>query len=114
MPRPHTAYMTWLLIFFIAPTLIMWIFAYDTLWKYRATFKHCIILGLVFGVTWDYFAIVTKMWYWPELCCFLPRVAGLPLEEVVFIVSVVIAICTTTLIARDIYDTHRKHLARRK
>lgn len=104
-----TPYLAWLFIFIVAPTLIMWSVFYSSLWKYKKTFIHCIITALLAGLLWDIFAIATKMWTWPDGCCVLPRVGPLPLEEVLFIVFVTCLVCTTTLVAREIYLSHLKH-----
>ena len=104
-----TPYFIWLLIFVITPTLILWLADYRTLWKYRMTYLHIFITAIVVGVAWDFFAITTKIWEWPETCCSLPRIAGLPLEETLFIIFVTLLTCTTTLVTRDIYLTHLRH-----
>ncbi|MBI2008948.1 lycopene cyclase domain-containing protein [Candidatus Saccharibacteria bacterium] len=110
MPRPHTAYLIWVFIFLVIPGAILWFAAWQTFWKYRKAFTQCILIALIIGLAWDFFAIKTEIWGWPEQCCALPRVYGLPLEEVLFIVFTANVICATSLIAREIYLNHRKQL----
>lgn len=63
-------------------------------------------MTLIFGSAWDYFAILTHIWGWPATCCILPRINGLPLEEVVFIGLFSLYVSTITLILRDVFLAH--------
>lgn len=100
-------YLTWLILFVILPTAIMWLFAHDMLWRYRRVFVFCIVGSLIFGLAWDAFAVLTKIWFWPEECCILPRIWKIPFEEVLFIVFVASYVVTLTLVLRAVIKHHQ-------
>ncbi len=104
-----TPYFSWLVIFVILPTLLLWAVAYKHLWKYRVAILAAVGVNLVVGIIGDYYAIMVKIWGWPTECCSLPRVAGLPTEELLFMIFGSIFIASTALVVRDIYQTHRRH-----
>jgi lycopene cyclase domain-containing protein len=111
----HYNYIEWLLIFFVAPTAVLWVFLFDHLWKYRNVFLYCSLVAIPFGLAWDYFAVITKLWWWPESCCIAYRLpAGVPFEEVLFISSATLMTSTIAIVVRDIYKNHMKakHRAR--
>lgn len=101
-------YLTWLLLFFALPTVVLWVFFFKHLARYWFAFLSLIGFSLVFGVAWDYFAIWQKIWGWPESCCTLPRVHGLPLEELLFISLAALYVGTMTIVGRDIYLNYVK------
>ena len=108
-----TPYITWLLIFICLPTAVQWAFFYKHLWKYRVVFMFIMFASMVFGVTWDYYAIWQKIWWWPAKCCSLPRIHGLPLEELLFMCFTSLYLSTLTIVVRDIIKTHR-HLKKKR
>jgi lycopene cyclase domain-containing protein len=105
-------YFAWLLIFLVIPNIILWSAAHRLLWKYRQVFVYTVAIALAVGISFDYYSMATKTWGWPKECCTLPRVAGLPLEEILFGIFAAIFITSGTLIARDIYTTHRRVIKR--
>ena len=105
----NTTYVGWLFIFIIFPMAVLWALFFPLMWKYRSIFIKVIAISLVFGLAWDIFAFHTKMWYWPEDCCMLPRFQGVPGEEVFFISFVASYIVSMTLVVRERYILHRKH-----
>jgi len=102
----HYPYLEWLVIFLIAPTAILWFLFHSVMWKYRIGLLLSMAFWLIVGLGWDYYAIHSKIWGWPSTCCALPRVGGLPLEELLFICFSTLFISTITLVVRDIFLTH--------
>ncbi|MBI5906576.1 lycopene cyclase domain-containing protein [Candidatus Saccharibacteria bacterium] len=111
---PQLTYLKWLSIFFFIPIVFLWATSFQLLWRYKRTFIHCIVLSVIFGLTWDYFAVFTHLWDWPTVCCVEQRLpGGVPLEEILFIALAVTLISSSTLIARDVFMNHKKQKARR-
>src|SRR6185437_11964428 len=98
-----TPYFTWLIIFFVLPTLILWTTSFRLIWRYRKVFIYTISLALIAGVLMDYYAIATKTWGWSSQCCSLPRVSGLPLEEIFFGIFSAVFITSSTIVAREVF-----------
>lgn len=96
-----------------APLAIMWVVFFPMLWKYHRAVIASTALALIVGIPWDIFALKAKIWGWPDGCCSLPAVAGLPLEELLWIIFAGVGISTITLIIRDTYLKHRFHAKRR-
>lgn len=101
-------YVTWLLIFFILPMLMLWLFFWKNLWKYRTVFLKTTTLALMVGLVWEAYAIKFSIWGWSAACCNLPRVYSLPLEEVVWIICYAVYTTTLAIIVRDLLVKHRK------
>ena len=96
----HLAYLQWLLLFAIIPTIVLWVFFYAELIKYPRTFLKCVGQALVVGGVWDLFATRIGIWNFPKGCCIEPRLWYLPWEEWGFLVFVTIYIVTISLVLR--------------
>jgi len=93
-------YLTWLLIFVWLPTLLLWITNFHTLRLYTKTLSLCIFFALVFSTPWDYWAIKTKIWVFPQDTNLGIWFGGLPLEEYLFIIFVTFEVSTLTLVLK--------------
>lgn len=104
-----SAYLTWVLIFFLTPSVLLWLFYWRHLWKYRLIFIFIIACSIAMAFLWDFYAVRYSIWGWPEGCCSLARIHGsIPLDEVLWATFGAIYICTVTIVIRDILLTHRK------
>lgn len=107
-------YLTWVLIFFVTPTAILWLLFWKHLYKYIGIFVIGMVFAIIIGLAWDVYAVVNHIWSWPASCCNLARLPyGIPSEEIIWAISMALYICTVTIIARDILVTH-KRLKRQK
>jgi len=102
----YAAYPIWLLVFFLVPVLLLWVFAYKYLRPYRSVFVKIASLCMVIGSLWDVFAVRTGIWMWPLTCCVLPRFYSIPLEELGFMFLGGLYIASLTIIVRDILKVH--------
>ena len=93
-------YLKWLFLFLAIPLAIIWIYYFKILKKYKKTFIAVIIGSLIFGIPWDYMAIKEKLWYFAEQKILGIWIAGLPLEEHLFILLFGLLVSSTTLILK--------------
>lgn len=103
-------YIQWLLWSIWIPVLVIWAFFFRILKNYPKTIIKVILGCLAFGITWDYFAIKTNIWYYPNGCCINQRVWGLPIEEFAWVVSAAVLISSVTIVTY--YITRRKNYKR--
>src|SRR3954464_13621252 len=102
-------YISWILIFFVIPTAVLWLFFWRHLLKYWTVFLFVIVCSTMAGLTWDAYAVKTGIWHWPAACCNLARLpGGIPQEEIYWAIAAATYICTVTIISRDIFKMHRK------
>lgn len=92
------AYLLWLVVFVCLPLLVLWVWRYTTLLRYRRVVIFTLIGSLIFAVPWDAVAIKQRIWYFTK-----PEVVGwwflgLPLEEWLFISLVTLSFTTITII----------------
>lgn len=93
-------YIKWLLIFVWLPTLILWSTNFNLLKRYKKTLWFCVFCALAFSVPWDFWAIKTKIWVFPQDTNLGIWFGGLPLEEYLFIIFVTLEISTLTLVLK--------------
>ncbi|OGH42612.1 MAG: hypothetical protein A3H79_03435 [Candidatus Levybacteria bacterium RIFCSPLOWO2_02_FULL_36_8b] len=89
------------------PTLLMWIYNFKILRLYKKTLFACVFWALVFSVPWDYWAIKTKIWNFPNNTNLGIWFGGLPLEEYLFIIFVTFEISTLTLVLKNKIKSNR-------
>src|SRR3972149_11459596 len=82
------SYLIWLSIFVWFPTLLLWIFNFKLLWKYKITLLHIIFFSLIITVPWDLLAVKTHIWIFPKGTNLGIFVGELPLEEYFFFIFV--------------------------
>lgn len=102
-------YLPWVIVFFIGPTALLWIVFFAHLKSYRGVFIRIMICSMVAGMLWDLFAVVTHIWTWPGVCCVLPRIATIPLEELFFMAFGSLYIASLAIILRDVTTKHRRN-----
>lgn len=95
------SYIMWLSIFVWVPTLLLWITNFRILRQYKRTFLFCIFWALIFSVPWDWWAIKTKVWIFPQDTNLGIWFGGLPLEEYLFIIFVTFGVSTLTLVVKN-------------
>ena len=102
-------YIDWILIFFVLPTAIMWLFFWRHLVKYWTVFFFVIACSVIAGLAWDAYAVKVGIWFWPASCCNLARLpGGIPREEIFWAISAAAYICTVSIISRDVFKMHKK------
>ncbi|MBI2547487.1 MAG: lycopene cyclase domain-containing protein [Candidatus Aenigmarchaeota archaeon] len=92
--------MIWLSLFVWLTTLVLWTFNFNVLKHYKKTLLLCIFFALVFSIPWDYLALKTGMWNFPKENNIGILLAGLPLEEFLFIIFVTLEVSTITLVLK--------------
>lgn len=101
-------YPLWLLVYYAVPIALLEVFAYKHLRPYHRIYPVVAGVCIIIGSLWDLFADVTGIWWWPAGCCWLPRVATIPLEEIFFMALSAIYIAQLTIIVRDIVRSHHR------
>mgnify|MGYP001580350402 CR=1 FL=1 len=94
------SYLMWLTILVCFPLSVLWLTHLKSLMKYKRTISLCVFSGLLFGIPWDYWAIQTRIWEFPRENIVGIWIAGIPLEEYLFLVFVTMLISTITLILK--------------
>lgn len=108
----HGTYLIYLLIFFIGPTVALWLLFGRRLWHYRTVFVVMIAVGWIGGSLWDALAISSNIWVWPVECCIVRKIGVLPVEEFLFMTVTPIYVATVTILVRD--AVIQKHHAKRR
>ena len=88
----------WLLIFTISPLMILWIWKFKYLTKYKIVFFLAPIGSLIFSIPWDIISVKENIWYFTE-----PHILGiyilwLPIEEWFFIILVTLVFSSVTVV----------------
>ncbi len=94
------AYLIWLSIFIWFPILLLWIFNFKLLWKYRITLLHVMLFALIFFIPWDLLAINTHIWSFPKGTNLGILIGKIPLEEYLFTVFGALFAGCLTIIAK--------------
>lgn len=102
-------YLSWVFLFQVAPTAVLWLFFWRHLFKYWKIFVFVVTCSVVVGIVWDQYAYSVGIWFWPKDCCTLIRLpGGVPTEEIFWAIAASTYISTITIISRDIFKTHKK------
>lgn len=92
------SYWIWLAIYVFIPIIIMCIWKWNLLSKFKKTIVLCGIGSLVFAVPWDHFAIKDGLWWFPENEILGIWFLGLPIEEWCFIFFIGMEVAMMALI----------------
>ncbi len=92
------SYLLWLTVFIIFPLLVLWVWQFHYLIKYKLVFLFAIIGSLIFAFPWDNLAIREHIWYFTKPYVIGIWFLGLPLEEWLFVILVTFLISTTTVL----------------
>lgn len=99
-------YFQWLSLFVFLPTAVLWLAFPRVLIEYRTTYAVAILGSLLVSIPWDLVAVRTGIWQFPDGCCAGPEIAGLPIEEYIFISSVAVYVSTLALVARYYFSRY--------
>ncbi|MEZ4180117.1 MAG: lycopene cyclase domain-containing protein [Candidatus Doudnabacteria bacterium] len=92
------SYLIWILIFVIAPILLLWLFNFRYFIQQYKVFLWAILGAIIFSFPWDLISIREQIWLFEK-----PYIAGwwlfgLPIEEWLFIILVTVMFVSVTLI----------------
>lgn len=93
------SYILWLSVFVWFPTILLFAFYFNLLWKYKKTLVWAMFFALVFSIPWDFLAVKTNIWFFPEKT-HIAMIGALPLEEYFFIIFVTLLISCLTIVIK--------------
>lgn len=91
-------YLIWLLIFVILPLIILWIWKFRDLAKYKKVFFLAPVGSLIFSIPWDIIAVRENIWYFREPHILGIWLFGLSIEEYLFIIFVTLLFSSITVL----------------
>lgn len=91
-------YPIWLFLFAVIPCLLLLVWKYKTLRKYKKVIIFALIGTVVFSYPWDLIALHERIWYFTPADIFGIYIAGLPIEEWVFIFSETLLFAIITIL----------------
>jgi lycopene cyclase domain-containing protein len=97
------AYPLWLILFVLAPLVIVWVAQRTILRRYGLAFFACLIGAVAFSFPWDLIAIRERIWYFESPYISGVWLLGLPVEEWCFIVLVTLLFSSVTVILWEKY-----------
>jgi lycopene cyclase domain-containing protein len=93
------SYPIWLSLFLILPLLLLGIFKFQTLAKYKWVLLLVALGCLVISVPWDILSVNDRIWYFSEPYIVGIWLMGLPIEEYFYILLLgLLSACSTILI----------------
>jgi lycopene cyclase domain-containing protein len=96
----NLTYIIWLILFIGLPLLALAILAWRSLWRRRRALGWTLAGALVGGWAWDALAVRLGAWYYDAHNILNLWIAGLPLEEWLWIAGVTLLFgCATVVIA---------------
>ncbi|MBI3379960.1 lycopene cyclase domain-containing protein [Candidatus Gottesmanbacteria bacterium] len=100
-------YLIWLFIFVWIPTIVLWTFKFPLLWRYKKTLLYAMIFAVVFSFPWDVIAIHLRIWYFPNGKNLGIKIFEVPLEELLFMMTVTLLIGSITILLKYKKDYKR-------
>jgi lycopene cyclase domain-containing protein len=91
-------FIKWLFWWVWLPTAIITLFYWRILWQYKRAIFITILGSLVVGFFWDLVARYYDIWYFPSTRILGIKLAGLPIEEYLFYISMSLFIASLTSI----------------
>ncbi len=91
-------YLVWQLLAIWLPAALLTILYWRFVKPARVAIGLAVVAGLAFGLPWDWVMIKTAVWTFDPKTIFGVWVAGVPLEEWLFIIGTVWLFCVVTLI----------------
>jgi len=88
-------YITLLSVFIVLPTLSVILLNLKTIARYKLVIL-CALVILPITMIWDYLAIANNVWYFVNIMDIW--VLGLPVEEIIFMASLILFVSSVTLI----------------
>ena len=92
------SYLLWLLVFVVIPIIIIWVFKWKLLLKYKKVFVFSSVGAFIVAIPWDVIAVDEKVWYFTKPHIMGIWIGGLPLEEYLFIFLQTFLFTTITLV----------------
>jgi len=93
-------YLIWLIVFAWSPIFVLWLKFWKLLSKFKRDFIFIVVASLAFGVVWDFIAIETGAWFFPQEKILGVWILNVPLEEWLFIISFSFIISNLTIILK--------------
>jgi len=87
-------YMTLLSVFIVLPTLSIILLNRNIIARYKLVVL-CVLVILPVTMIWDYLAITNGVWYFVNIMGIW--VFGLPVEEIIFMASLILFVSSVTL-----------------
>ncbi len=88
-------YMTLLSVFIVLPTLSIILLNLKTIARYKLVIL-CVLVILPVTMIWDYLATANNVWYFVNIMGIW--IFGLPVEEIIFMSSLILFVSSVTLI----------------
>ena len=88
-------YMTLLSVFIVLPTMSIILLNIKTIVRYKIVIL-CALVILPVTMIWDFLAITNNVWYFVNIMGIW--VFGLPMEEIIFMLSLILFVSSVTLI----------------
>jgi len=88
-------YMTLLSVFIVLPTMSIILLNIKTIARYKIVIL-CALVILPVTMIWDFLAITNNVWYFVNIMGIW--VFGLPMEEIIFMLSLILFVSSVTLI----------------
>jgi lycopene cyclase domain-containing protein len=97
----HATYLFWLLLFILLPILLMWRWR-RLFWARRRALGWLLLGSLIGGWAWDFASVELRIWYYSPANIAGVWIAGLPIEEWLWIVgtTLLVSLLSVVLIER--------------
>ena len=93
-------YIFWLIFFVWIPTVAIWTWQPQLLWKYRRTLAWAMFWSVVFSLPWDIYAVQTKIWFFPPEGNWGVFIYDLPIEEILFMTTSTLMVGSVAIVAK--------------
>src|SRR6266487_880157 len=101
------SYPLWLLLFLTLPVVLIWIFNFQTLMKYKLVLGLIVIGCLAVSVPWDILSVNDQIWYFSKPHIVGISLLGLPIEEYIYISFVGLLASSVTVLIWERYGVKK-------
>ena len=102
-----SSYSLWLLLFLSLPLVLIGMFKFRTLMKYRLALTLTAFGCLALAVPWDRLAVSDHIWYFSDPYILGLWLWGLPVEEYVYILFVGLLSASVTILVWERYGVRK-------
>lgn len=88
------------MIFVWLPTLLIWVFNFRFLWRYKKTLIYVMFFATMISTLWDIHAIQNNIWFFPRGGHLGIYIYTIPIEEFLFMATVTLMVSSITIIAK--------------